>query len=127
MLELEGVEVEYVNDPPKIYIAGPMSGIPELNHPAFNEVAEAFREGGWEVFNPAELDVEMYKNTKNTLEAIAADRGLFLHTTLSTDLEWIYEEADAIAMLPGWEKSLGARAEHATAVALDLQIIYIHE
>ena len=116
-----------LEEKPKVYIAGPMSGLPELNHPAFFEVAEAFEEGGWEVFNPAELDETVYGNVENTIEAMEEDRETFLRAALSVDLSWICEEADAIAMLPGWEKSYGARAEHATAVALDLQIIYIED
>lgn len=130
MLELFDVDFEYemnVNEKPKIYIAGPMSGVPELNHPAFFEAAEAFEEGGWEVFNPAALDHDVYGDTEATMEAMANDRQTFLRSALGADLAWICAEADAIAMLPGWEKSYGARAEHATAVALDLQIIYIEE
>ena len=128
MLELSNVEIEYVNlEKPKVYIAGPMSGLPNLNHPAFFEVAEAFEEGGWEVFNPAELDNEVYGSVGAIVEAMNIDRQAFLRSALSADLSWICEEADAIAMLPGWEKSYGARAEHAVAVALDLQIIYIED
>lgn len=112
---------------PKIYLAGPMSGYPELNHPLFFETAEALEEGGWDVFNPAQSDVEVYGDTEATIEAMANDKDTFLRAALLSDLSWICEEADAIAMLPGWEKSLGARAEHATAVALDLQIIYFTE
>lgn len=112
---------------PKIYIAGPMSGYPELNHPAFFEAQEAFEEGGWEVFNPAALDHEVYGSTEATEDAMLDDRQGFLRKALGSDLKWICKKADAIAMLPGWEKSLGARAEHATAVALGLQILYIHE
>ena len=110
---------------PAIYIAGPMSGIEDLNHPVFNQTAEAFREGGWNVFNPAEVDVELFGSIEATEEAMEKDREQFLRTVLAADLEWICVNADAIAMLPGWEKSYGARAEHATAVALGLQIIYI--
>lgn len=112
---------------PRIYIAGPMTGIADYNRPAFYETAEAFMEGGWEVFNPAELDEEVYGDTEATIEAMEADREAFLRAALGSDLAWICAEADAIAMLPGWEKSYGARAEHATAVALGLQIIYIDE
>lgn len=113
------------NVKPAIYIAGPMTGIPDLNHPTFNDTAEAFREGGWNVFNPAEVDVELFGSTEATEEAMEKDYEQFLRTVLAADLEWICVNADAIAMLPGWEKSYGARAEHATAVALGLQIIYI--
>lgn len=112
---------------PKVYIAGPMSGYPDYNRPAFYDVAEAFEEGGWEVFNPAGNDVLLFGSHEACDAAIKEDRKSALRIMLGSDLAWICREADAIAMLPGWEKSYGARAEHATAVALDLQIIYIED
>ena len=118
IIVLPGYSVE---DKPKIYIAGPMSGLPELNKPAFFETAEAFEEGGWEVFNPVAHDIEVYGSIEE------AEENATYRECLAVDLAWICKEADAIAMLPGWERSYGARAEHATAVALDLQIIYIED
>jgi hypothetical protein len=110
---------------PAIYIAGPMSGIPNYNRELFNETAEAFEDGGWEVFNPAENDVELFGSHEECDKAIEADRQGALRIMLGSDLDYICSRANAIAMLPGWEKSLGARAEHATAVALGLEIIYL--
>lgn len=110
---------------PSIYIAGPMSGIVDYNRAAFNEAAEAFRDGGWDVFNPATNDVELFGSYEACDEAIKEDRQGALRIMLGSDLDFITREADAIAMLPGWEKSFGARAEHATAVALGLEIIYL--
>lgn len=114
-------------EPRRIYIAGPMSGIPDYNRPAFYSTAEAFEEGGWEVFNPAENDVRLFGSHEACNAAIEANRNQALRVMLGSDLEWICSDADAIAMLPGWEKSYGARAEHATAVALGLEIIYISD
>jgi len=108
-----------------IYLAGPMGGYPDLNHKAFNEAAEALREDGWDVFNPADLDVEVYGTVEEAEKAMTENRQEFLRDALAADLQFICIEADAIAMLPGWEKSYGARAEHATAVALGLEIIYL--
>ena len=110
---------------PKIYIAGPMSGKPDFNRPLFYETAEAFTEGGWEVFNPADNDVRLFGSFEACDAAIKADRKATLRIMLGSDLDWIAKNADAIAMLPGWEKSYGAHAEHALAVALDLEIIYL--
>ena len=42
---------------------------------------------------------------------------------LETDLEWL-ELCDAILMLPGWQLSNGACAEHKLAESLGLQIFY---
>jgi hypothetical protein len=124
------IQLELPFDEPekrRIYIAGPMSGIPDYNRPTFYSTAEAFEEGGWEVFNPAENDVRLFGSHEACNEAIEANRNQALRVMLGSDLEWICSDADAIAMLPGWEKSYGARAEHATAVALGLEIIYISD
>lgn len=124
------IQLELPFDEPekrRIYIAGPMSGIPDHNRPAFYSTAEAFEEGGWEVFNPADNDVRLFGSHEACDAAIEANRNQALRVMLGSDLEWICSDADAIAMLPGWEKSYGARAEHATAVALGLEIIYISD
>ncbi len=124
------IQLELPFDEPekrRIYIAGPMTGYDDYNRPAFNSTAEAFEEGGWEVFNPAENDIRLFGSYEACDEAIKANREQALRVMLGSDLEWICSDADAIAMLPGWEKSYGARAEHATAVALGLEIIYISD
>ena len=40
----------------RIYIAGPMSGLPDLNYPAFHAMAERLRAKGLHVESPAEND-----------------------------------------------------------------------
>lgn len=115
----------------KIYLAGPMRGIPEFNFPAFNSAAAELRAYGHEVFNPAERDNERHgtdisKGNVNGDEAHAsAQHGFSLRVALGEDLAWITSQADAIALLPGWEQSTGAASERATAVALGLEIIVL--
>lgn len=41
----------------KAYIAGPMRGIPEGNHPAFHAAQKSWEADGWQVFSPAVMDV----------------------------------------------------------------------
>ena len=36
-----------------VYIAGPMTGLPDLNYPAFNAAEEALTAAGHAVLNPA--------------------------------------------------------------------------
>lgn len=115
----------------KVYVAGPMRGIPEFNFPAFNAAAAALRQIGCEVFNPAEKDNERHgtdisKGNATGDEAIAsAQHGFNLREALGMDLAWICAEADAVALLPGWENSKGANAEKATAEALGLQVVFL--
>lgn len=113
----------------KIYIAGPMRGYPHFNFPTFYAASDYFKSIGWVVFNPAERDDEEYgvemaaHNVDGSLEA-AACQGFDLRKALGVDLAWICKHATHIYMLKGWEKSKGATAEHATAVALGLTILY---
>lgn len=113
----------------KVYVAGPMRGIPEFNFPAFNAAAAGLRELGHTVFNPAERDnqrhgTDISKGNSTGDEAVAAkDHGFNLREALADDLLWICSTADAVALLPGWETSKGATAERATALALGLNII----
>lgn len=114
-----------------IYIAGPMRGIPEFNFPAFHAAAAKFEAKGWSVFNPAAVDndhhgTDISKGNESGCEETAAkEHGFNLREALARDTKYICEEATAIAMLPGWEKSSGANAEWALAKALGHEIYYL--
>jgi hypothetical protein len=108
-----------------------MRGYAEFNFPAFHVAAKDLRFAGHIVFNPAEKDTERHgvdisKGNESGCEKIAAEQhGFDLRVALGDDLEWICKHADGIALLPGWEKSKGATAEHAAAVALGLEVIIL--
>lgn len=108
------------------YIAGPMSGYKDFNFTAFNQAAADFRQRGWDVFNPAEKDLEQHRaeifQGNGNLEDCEA-KGFNLRDALAWDTARICE-SDAIYMLKGWEKSQGAFAEWSLAKALGLEIIY---
>lgn len=114
-----------------IYIAGPMSGYPEFNFPAFFAAAERFADEGWDVYNPAAKDEEgrLDKEAFETGDAAKAiDKGFDFREAYLWDIDCVIK-ADAIYMLPGWEASPGARGEHAVAVAMkrhypEYEIIY---
>lgn len=40
----------------KVYISGPMTGLPEFNYPAFFAAAEALEARGYETINPARTE-----------------------------------------------------------------------
>ena len=115
----------------KIYLAGPMRGIPEFNFPAFYAAAAKLRADGHFVFSPAERDNERHGtdisngNATGDEAKAAKDHGFNLREALAHDLAFICAEADAIALLPGWEASKGANAERMTALALGLKEILL--
>lgn len=110
----------------KLYLAGPMRGLPEFNFPAFFAAAAKLRALGHEVFNPAEMDnskhgTDISKGNADGCEVMAAaQHGFNIREALHADLTFICTQADGIALLPGWERSLGVAAELATARALRL-------
>ena len=115
----------------RIYLAGPMRGIPEFNFPAFFAAAQELRARQHIVFSPAEKDTERHgedisKGNPTGSEALAKEKhGFNLREAPACDLEYVCLYAEAIALLPGWEKSKGATAEKAVAEALGLEIIYM--
>lgn len=106
-----------------------MTGYPNFNYPAFHAAAGALRKDGHFVFSPAEKDMERdgkdwgVESETGDLEEAKA-KGFDRRRALHDDLSFICLDADAVYMLPGWEKSTGATAERATAIALGLEIIY---
>lgn len=115
----------------KIYIAGPMSGYPEFNFPAFFMAQDRLEKQGWTVFNPAEKDQEATLDDEAVATGdakLAIAKGFDFREAYTWDVNKVIE-SDAIFMLPGWEQSPGARGEHAVAVAMqkhypEYQIIY---
>ena len=91
----------------RIYVAGAMSGLPDLNYPAFHAAAAMLRARGYEVENPAE----------NPVPVCGSWRGYMRMTV--TQLA----QCDAVYLLPGWEASRGANVEHALALGLGLEVI----
>lgn len=99
----------------KVYIAGPMRGLVNWNFEAFDLARTRWREKGHLVFCPAQL-VRALQYSEGTGE----ERDHCTHA-IQVDFACIYA-SDAIALLPGWERSRGATAELALAQFLGLRI-----
>jgi hypothetical protein len=119
-----------------IYLAGPMRGYKDFNFPLFNLYAKNLRAGGHSVFNPAESDVTQWGvedlKTATGDEGEVAKRLGYEGNTLARicflkDTQYICKHADAVALMPGWEKSKGANAEKALAEALGLEVMFLGE
>ncbi len=91
----------------KIYIAGPCSGLPGFNYPAFHAKAAELRAAGHHVENPAENPEPACKNWRGYMRLAVAQ--------LAT--------CDAVVLLPGWSKSRGACVEHQLAVGMGLEVL----
>ena len=92
----------------RIYVAGPMTGIEELNFPAFHAAAARLRAEGHHVENPAEINPDPAAKWEDCMRA---------------DIVKLLE-CEAIALLPGWEKSRGATLEHHIATSLGMSVIH---
>jgi hypothetical protein len=89
------------------YIAGPMSGLPEFNHPMFHRVAKHLRDRGVEVRNPAEVDGG----------SMGKPWEFYMRLALRSLLE-----CDSVVLLPGWRNSRGAVIEERIARELGMHI-----
>lgn len=89
----------------RVYLSGPMSGIPYSNFPAFHEWAARLRADGYEVVSPAEIQ----------------EAGTW-ELCLRADLRELCG-CDAIALMPGWENSKGANLELHVAHRLGMRVI----
>ena len=91
----------------RLYLAGPMSSLPDFNYPAFDRRAAELRALGWIVENPAENPVPPCGSWAGYMRMALRQ--------LST--------CDAIHLLPGWEASKGARLEWLIAEKLGLEVV----
>lgn len=100
----------------KLYLAGPMRGIPEYNFPAFHAAAKSLREQGHEVWSPAERDLQ-----QDGFDP-AKDKAHPIRYYMRYDLPAVLE-SDAVAVLPGWENSTGAKLEVHVARVCDIPVL----
>lgn len=101
----------------RVYIAGPMRGLPHFNFPAFTAAAAQWRMRGWEVVSPAELDKE-----QDGFDGINYEKEPIVSVAMRRDIAAILT-CTAIAFLPGWEHSVGARIEYTVAKAIGLELL----
>jgi hypothetical protein len=90
-----------------VYLAGPMTGLPDHNYPAFHAEADRLRRLGYQVANPA-----------NNGDDIPRPWRWYVAQGLAQLVM-----CDAVALLPGWEHSRGACIEVAVADLLEIPVV----
>ena len=113
-----------------VYIAGPMRDYEYWNFPAFDEARDMFISEGWDVISPADIDREAWGGDPLTDPVLFARVTEEVNNWTRADLSKVIKRdieaicaSDAIALLPGWEKSTGAVAEFFIARWLGIAIL----
>lgn len=91
----------------RVYLSGPMTGIPDNNFPAFHEWAARLRAQGFDVVSPAEIQ----------------EAGTW-ELCLRADIREM-TTCEAIALMPGWENSRGAQLELHLAHRLGMEVMHL--
>ena len=94
----------------RIYLSGPMTGLPDLNFAAFHAMTTSLRASGNTVTNPAEINPE----------------GGTWNDCMRRDIVALME-CNTVATLPGWEHSKGARLEVLIAERLGMTVVKAHD
>lgn len=94
----------------RIYISGPMTGVPGLNRGAFADAARGLRSEGLEAVNPHEIG-----------DALGIDTSWLGY--MREDIKALMD-CDAVLALEDWQQSRGARIEVRLAIALGLPVYY---
>lgn len=88
----------------KIYIAGPMKGMPNFDH--FHKAEVELKKAGWVCFNPASLP---HSESMTPQQYMDIDLAMLRH-------------CGAIYMLNGWKESVGATLEYHFALNYKIKI-----
>ena len=91
----------------RIYLSGPMTGVPELNVPSFHAEAFRLKALGYEVVNPVDINPDPYARWQDCLRR---------------DLVALLG-CDTLALLDGWQKSVGAHLEMHVAHRVGMEIV----
>lgn len=106
---------------PRVYLAGPMTGYPEFNATGFAEGERYAKSQGWDVASPQNTDPAHEglcpDGDRHTTDAGSHPYPCWIKASLRMMLD-----CDAVLMLPGWEKSRGARLERSVAETCSMPV-----
>jgi hypothetical protein len=105
----------------RLYISGPITGLPDLNKPLFVAASAALRSIGHQVLNPHDVCTILDKHQCQR-PCHPSEELLPWAEYLRADLIAMLQLADGLAMLPDWESSRGACLERHVAEALGMEV-----
>ena len=127
----------------RIYLSGPMTGLPDLNRPAFEAAEKRLMTQGHFVINPHRIsalfgtaeeladsfklyyDITLDYGVDFIENGLAAkdimDRVSLARSVMDADLAAV-RSCDTIYLLRGWENSRGAKKELAEAIKCGLEV-----
>ena len=104
--------------PKTVYISGPMSGIPDLNKPAFDEAKKHLESYRAIVVNPHDVGKEAEWHPGFREMSDGEKWEIYLRYDLAAMLM-----CDMVCALDGWENSRGALLEVNTAKAVGIPVM----
>lgn len=93
----------------KYYLAGPMTGYPEFNVPAFREAKAELEKQGYQIALPVDIDNASQKE------------GWQWGDYLAEDIRLICNDCMGMVLLPEWIRSRGAKLEIACGLMQSLK------
>ena len=107
----------------KLFISGPMRGIPYYGFPAFDAARAAFEAAGFDVVTPADLDraagfdaMDLPETTDWNTEA-----GFDVRAAMKRNIDALLD-SDGVVFLEGWGGSLGCNIERLIADRLNMRL-----
>lgn len=108
----------------RVYVAGPLESVGgNWNFPLFDYAAKNLRRVGCEVFTPADHIRDVFGSLDMVKALDKATLKQARKDALRDEIAWIHDFAELVYLLPGWERSPGATAERAFALAIGIPVI----
>jgi nucleoside 2-deoxyribosyltransferase len=98
----------------KLYVAGPMRGMPQYNRAAFEANAYVLRQAGYDVVTPIEVDRRVDPAFDHAIHVATPKQIARFQAESMAELA----RCDGVALLPGWRGSVGTMQEIDLACSL---------
>lgn len=110
----------------KVYLATPISGIPQMNLPACQRAKEVLESLGHQVFLPHNIEPFPHEGPCPYAPEYPGITGQKHngYCYLRADIAFMLRYCDAVVMMPGWERSRGALAERRAALGVRMPVHY---